>query len=660
MKQSKVVGLIIILLFALKLNAQERLVGLQNNPILLEENLVPKRANVVRSATPLSLPFIDDFAKPGHFSDQSKWEGNSVFINNSYALSMPTIGVATFDAIDAHGNLYDVGGVLSQPADTLTSLEINLAYTPADNIVLSFCFQAGGLGDMPERADSLTLQFLNSSNEWVSVWSVSAQNDSLVENNHLTGTSVIKKSDDIPATFFSTSIKIDQPNFLFNGFRFRFINYASIAVNTFVPGRASNADHWHLDVVYLNRGRVEGDYVPDAALYVPQLPFSYEYESIPWKHFNSTSYLALFGNQLNTTFYIANLGLPASSVGLVTKIIPLIGNGDSYNFSAGQQNIPDIGSTREIPVILPSYSFYSDDPDSAAFKVTSYIITDTETTTLRRELRYNDTTGYVYKFYDYYAYDDGIAENGYGLYGSGSSTGRVAVKFKSYVADSLRGVYLYFNKTINDVNTSTKIKLAVWSDNGAGQPGELLYVQDTIRPNTSDALNKFVAYKFSKGIAIGSNQIFYVGWMQVSEDFVNIGFDRNRNHQNKTFYYLNNAWQSSVYEGSLMLRPIFANNESDFPPNPVLPPAKSSVSEAVTAVPNPASSTIRLHWKESQAEPLKTKVELYDMRGRLVKTQQVSYGESIDVSSLSDGIYFIRVKDENNKIVETSKVIIKK
>ncbi len=48
------------------------------------------------------------------------------------------------------------------------------------------------------------------------------------------------------------------------------------------------------------------------------------------------------------------------------------------------------------------------------------------------------------------------------------------------------------------------------------------------------------------------------------------------------------------------------------------------------------------------------------MRGRLVKIQQVSYGESVDVSSLSEGVYFIRVKDENNKIVETSKVIIKK
>ena len=660
MKHLKTIGFIIMLFLAFGLNAQERLVGLQNNPILLDGNYAPKKANIVRSAVSINLPFIDDFAKAGPFSDPAKWEESGVFINNSYAINMPTVGVATFDAIDAQGSLYNAGGVLSEPADTLESLDIDLSYTAADNIFLSFCYQAGGLGDLPENTDSLTLQFLSSSNQWINVWSTSARRDSIVERNHLAGTTTIRKEEDITAEFFSTYIKIDRSEFLFDGFRFRFINYASVAINTFVPGRSSNSDHWHLDVVYLNRGRADGDNIPDVAINVPIQPFSYVYESIPWKHFNNNSYTSLFGSTLNTTFYFSNLGQPASSIGLNIKIKPLIGNGDSYSFSAGQHNIPNIGDIGELPVVLPSYSFYSDDADSAAFEITSYLVTDTETSTLRRELRHNDTTNYIYRFHDYYAYDDGTAENGYGLYGSGSSAGSVAVMFTSYAADSLRGVYLYFNKTIKEVNTSNKIKLAVWADNGAGQPGNLLYVQDTVRPNTSSELNKFVPYKFSKGIAIGYNQTFYVGWMQVNEDFVNIGFDRNRNHQDKTFYHLNNAWYPSAYEGSLMLRPIFASSESDFPPNPVLPPVQSAVSDAVMPVPNPASSSIRLHWKESQAEPLKTNIELFDMRGRLVKTQQVSYGESVDVSSLTEGVYFIRIKDENNKFVETSKVIIKK
>ncbi|MDR0660301.1 MAG: T9SS type A sorting domain-containing protein [Prevotellaceae bacterium] len=661
MKKLAIIGLIIGLFSVQTLNAQEKLIGLQNNPELLDKDL-SSMGTITRSATSIPLPFIDDFAKAGPYPDQAKWKGIGVFINSNFVLNMPTVGVATFDAIDGTGKLYDVAGTFSKPADTLTSSEIDLSYTAADNVILSFYFQAGGLGDMPESADSLTLQFLNSSNEWVNVWSASAnqRDSSMTEQYHTTGQVLVNKSDDLSAEFFLTYIRIDRPEYLYDGFRFRFFNYASIAVNSFVSGRASNADHWHLDVVYINRARTEGDYIPDVALSIPQLPLSSRYESIPWKHCNSSTYNQMFPGQLSTNFTLTNLGLSLSSVGLNIRIRPLLGNGENYAFSAGQHNIPNVGETKEYPVIMPNYSFYSDHADSATFEVASYIITDNDASTLRREFRNNDTTRYVHKFYDYYAYDDGTAENGYGLYGGGASTGRVAVKFQNFVQDSLRGVYLYFNRTINDINSSNKIKLAVWADNGAGQPGELLYVQDTVRPSMSGEPNKFVPYKFSHALSIGYNQIFYVGWMQTSEDFVNIGFDRNRNRQDKLFYYLNGAWHPSVYEGALMLRPIFATNESEFPPNPVLPPVQSSISEAVTPVPNPASSTIRLHWAESQAEPLKSKVELYDMRGRLVKTQQVSYGESVNVSTLSEGIYFIRIYDGKNKPVETSKVIIKK
>ena len=662
MKKSVIATFIISLFSIFGLNAQERLVGLQDNPEIANKIRNIESQGIIRSGPSIALPFIDDFAKPGPFPNQAKWEGNSVFINDNFAINTPTIGVATFDAIDSTGKLYDVAGAFSKPADTLLSREINLSYTTADNIVLSFAYQAGGLGDMPESADSLTLQFLNSSNEWVAVWSASAnqRDSSITEKRHLTQEVIINKSEDLSSQFYTTYIRINQSDFLFDGFRFRFINHASIAVNTFVPGRASNADHWHLDVVYLNRARSLGDFVPDVAISEPQRPFYHGYESIPWIHFSSHAHNQLFREQLTSSFFITNLGLAPSSVGLNIKITPLIGNGEKFNYSLGQQNIPSPEETREYPVTLPNYNFYSDHSDSAAFEIMSYMITDNDASTLRRELRYNDTTRYIYKFYDYYAYDDGTAENGYGLYGNGASTGRVAVQFQSYAQDSLRGVYLYFNKTINKVNTSNKIKLAVWADNGRGNPGGPIYVQDTVRPTVSDDLNKFIAYKFSQAIPVKLNQTYYVGWMQTSEDFVNIGFDRNRNHQDKTFYYLNGAWNPSVYEGSLMLRPIFTKTDSDFPPDPVLPPVQSSTSEAVTPIPNPANSYIRLHWKESQSEPLKSKVELFDMRGRLVRTQQVNYGEAVDVSTLSEGIYFIRVYDEKSKLVETSKVIIKK
>ena len=45
-------------------------------------------------------------------------------------------------------------------ADQLTSKPINLNYPASENIWFSFFYQAGGLGDAPEKNDSLTLQFL--------------------------------------------------------------------------------------------------------------------------------------------------------------------------------------------------------------------------------------------------------------------------------------------------------------------------------------------------------------------------------------------------------------------------------------------------------------------------------------------------------------------
>lgn len=659
MKKIAILGIVIA--STLGLHAQERLVGLQNNPILLDKSYAVDNGSITRSAPSILLPFIDDFAGKSPIPDQAKWEGKSVFINSNYAINMPTVGVATFDAIDSNGKLYDAAGAFAKPCDTLTSLEINLSYAPNDNVILSFAYQVGGVGDMPESGDSLTLQFLNSSNQWVNVWSASViqQKSAIIERNHLKGTLDSLKSTDLSVTFFSAYVRIDQPDYLYDGFRFRFTNYASVAVNSFVPGRASNADHWHLDLVYLNRARIENENTLDVALALPLLPFSAKYESIPWRHLNTNSYNQLFGQQLTTTYHIKNLGLTPSSVGLNLKIIPAFGNGESLNFSGGQHNIPDIGNIREIPVVLPTYNFYNDNTDSAIFNVVSYIVTDNDPAPIKREFRYNDTTSYTYKFHDYYAYDDGTSENGYGLYGSGSASGRVGVKFQNYVEDSLRGVYIYFNQTVKNVNTSNKIKLAVWADDGGGKPGELLYLQDTVRPTISGEMNKFVAYKFSKAIPIKYNQTYFVGWMQTNEDFVNIGFDRNRNHRDKIFFYMNGSWQPSVYEGAIMLRPIFAAADSKFPPNPVLPPVKSSTSDKVTAVPNPANDHIKLHWKDTNTEPLTSKVELFDMRGRLVKTMQVKYGESLNVSNLQEGTYLIRVSN-GSKVVETTKVLIKK
>ena len=51
----------------------------------------------------LSLPFIDDFSYDSHQVDNDLWMESSVFVNRTYPINPPTIGVATFDGLDANG-----------------------------------------------------------------------------------------------------------------------------------------------------------------------------------------------------------------------------------------------------------------------------------------------------------------------------------------------------------------------------------------------------------------------------------------------------------------------------------------------------------------------------------------------------------------------------
>ena len=111
-------------------------------------------------------PFLDDFSKDNIYPDASLWLDSNVFINRDYPIAPPTLGVATFDGVGKSGLPYDTtaSSTSSDSADMLTSKPINLGlFTSADNIYLSFYWEAMGRGNRPEPVDSLVLEFLNPS-----------------------------------------------------------------------------------------------------------------------------------------------------------------------------------------------------------------------------------------------------------------------------------------------------------------------------------------------------------------------------------------------------------------------------------------------------------------------------------------------------------------
>ena len=76
----------------------------------------------------------------------------------------------------------------------------------------------------------------------------------------------------------------------------------------------------------------------------------------------------------------------------------------------------------------------------------------------------NDTVVYDQVFKDYYAYDDGTPEAGYGLRGGGSSNGIVAMKYYSFQPDQLGGVNIFFNQVLDSLNLNYYFNLVVWDD----------------------------------------------------------------------------------------------------------------------------------------------------------------------------------------------------
>ncbi len=179
----------------------------------------------------LQLPFIDDFSSTKIYPNGQQWMDNQVYINNSFGKLTLGYGIATLDALDSTGAIYSHANISGFDADQLTSQPIDLDLGADTSVYLSFYYQPQGYGDAPEAQDSLILEFFApQTNKWVWIWSTPGS------PGH---------------DFRQVMIPVRGAIFMQQGFQFRFKNRASLA-NAYEPSLKSNADHWHLDYVYLN------------------------------------------------------------------------------------------------------------------------------------------------------------------------------------------------------------------------------------------------------------------------------------------------------------------------------------------------------------------------------------------------------------------------
>jgi len=597
--------LILLIFVVFRANAQELIIynATQNNITTSSKN----------SKSIIELPFFDDFSYKASNPDTALWSDNYVTINANLAKPGPSIGVATFDAVNASGKFYNhLDYNKKTHADTLTSKPVNLNFPADTTIYLSFFFQPQGYADKPEAEDSLLLDFFSPlTGQWENIWAMPGFADNI---------------------FKQVIIPIRETRFLQNGFQFRFRNKISLG-SSIIPSIVGNCDFWHIDYVYLNKNRNYKDtiYRDLAFQTIPDFRFG-NYQNMPYQHYLikltegfSPSLQLNYRNNDSRIRLVESLNLVINSQTINTKI-----ELGSYNLT-GFQEENYFNSTL-------NYTLIAQSPTSASIQVTAEIVTDTY------DLNTNNSVTTQKTYSDFYAYDDGTAEAGYGIAGEGTQQAMLACKFFTYKQDYLTGFYIYFNETFKNAQ-SDFIRLMVWNQNPeTGLPGEVVYKKDGVQIK-KDSLNQFCFYPTDSLFTVSDT--FFIGWQKTSVDIAHVGIDLNTENINVKYYNINGAWIKSQFPGQLLLRPVMNAGKATN-----LLPVKTVIANLY---PNPAKNLVYLQIPDYDFTTYQ--LEIFDINGHKISETTISGPQTtINISGFPDGIYFIRTKQNeiNGKFIKIS------
>ena len=644
----KSILIILISFIVSSVYSQEIITTLNVNPVLLNKKHTHHIKTNKSLQSSLKLPFVDDFSNYTGYPDSNLWLDDYVFVNKQFALYPPTLGVATFDALDPNGVMYFWATTFQYPADTLTSQPIRLdsifqptykVLRPSDSLYFSFYFQPGGgrgnmwsrLGNPPEPEDSLVLEFYSpSQQQWNEVWSTQGMPlDSIYLKDSLYFKYVL-----IPIT--------DSALYYANGFQFRFMNFCSLGTLS-NPSWASNCDEWNIDYVYLGVNRTMHDTVLNDLTFIEAAPsFLNNYQAMPAEQFQSSDLkttlnmtLSNIDDTIHPSFYKYEIRDAAGTL--------------VHTEDRGEENIPSFwlsGYQQSLVHSTPpvTYAFGTVNANNQTNFEIRHIFKESQDPLFKDFRTQNDTNYFIQRFENYYAYDDGTAENGYGLTPAGSM---LASRFVLHNPDTLVAVQMFFNSTVDSANLQP-FYLTVWNNNG-NIPGDTLYSCSQIYPAFENGLNQYHTYFLQRPVKVSGT--IYVGFVQTTDDNLNLGFDRNTDSHANIFYNSSGTWMNSFMTGSLMIRPVFGMQTLAV--NDI---AKSDF--AYRFYPNPLNTeALNIELKPELNKSVSNyTIYIYNMFGNLV--YQTEYKNTINLSSLSNGVYTICLTDKKSNQQKTSKLII--
>ncbi|MBX2945037.1 MAG: T9SS type A sorting domain-containing protein [Cyclobacteriaceae bacterium] len=593
-----------------------------------------------KSLEPMSLPFWDDFSAPA--SSDTLWSNKAtVWINTSMAIDPPTIGVATFDGLNENGTPYspnpdqtlEVGLTDSLESRRIKMTEVGLFQR--NSVFLSFYYQWGGHGETPDANDYLQLEFRNQQGAWEIIRTL--------RPNRAT-----ERFDE----FYSVIIRINEDRFYHDDFQFRFRSFGR---------RSGRFDTWHLDYVYLNRGRTETDLTyPDRAIRKTLSPLFEKYYAVPYKHFKQEKTItppayAVYNlsNILTTLSYLTygtfvnyfdddsesvfeeNLnGTDTSSISLGFGVPPFV------NIPVDVEYIPDPDNhdhfdpqAKRVEVSLKIRVFTGDVIDLKTGNPSPGYLPIYEPI----DFRANDTIRQHYTLHNYYAYDDGVAEYSAGLTQPGNI---VAYRFTMQTSepDTINGVYVHYPVTSGVSASNTTFY--IWGDTN-GEPGPLLL--EELVPVERKTNNEFILREFIQSARVQG--VFYIGWRQPATGRVQVGLDTGNDTGNQIFVNTTGSWiPNTDVKGSLMLRPRFGKGN-------VVTSSEGRQQPEVSIYPNPNFGEFFM-----EGEPQGLTILNAGGHPVVFETEQLDNRMRITITYPIRGLYLVRYF--NGTAWQTKKIVV--
>lgn len=574
----------------------------------------------------LNLPFFDDFSQGGIYPDSSLWLNNHVYINRHFGKHPPTLGVATFDMLNAYGAPYDntINRELYSMGDSLLSQAIDLKdslgipYSADDSIILSFYYQPNGYGYHLSSRDSLKLFFKNKFNNWVQVWAVGG----------------VPQSE----PFKLVKIAVADSGYFHKGFQFMFLNYSA---------RIGNASQWNIDYVLMHSGRsMNEDHIYDYAIQSEPSPLLKNYYVMPYDQF-----VGFEASESADSLYVWASNMDKDALPIQMRHIESF-NGNVIYSTTFEMNNANIDARGYALRRTDNYGFHTfiNGPTPVVierrFEIRNNGVINANTN--------NDAVTIKQRFDDYFAYDDGSAEQGFGfdhLTNPTNIPGEVAYRFRMNKPDTLFAIATFFNQAVFDVSRE-QFKLRVWQSiavNG-GTEDVLLYESESLNPEYMDKINQFSVHYLDSLIVLPAGE-FYIGWYQSRMFNLNVGWDRNYGNRENAdqvsanlYYKLFGVWSNAdLPYGSLMMRPYVGSVRE----------VELGIDEfekeiPVHFYPNPSASHIYF------TSERKT-VMIFDLEGKLIIEAENT--AEINVKELSEGMYIVRSCDFGN-IWQYSKLVI--